>query len=111
MAQLLVIAHAPLASAMRQVAEHTFPDCAPTLAVLDVDQGMCAEDVEAAEGRVGLLHERPAGGRVGHVGPDGHGPGGGARLRVILRQATQDFHYPLGALGALPVMDGDPRPR
>ncbi len=48
MAQLLVIAHAPLASAMRQVAEHTFPDCAPTLAVLDVDPGMCAEEVEAA---------------------------------------------------------------
>jgi len=48
MPNLLVIAHAPLASALRQVAEHTFPDCAPTLAVLDVDTGMCAEDVETA---------------------------------------------------------------
>lgn len=48
MSQLLVIAHAPLASALRQVAEHTFPDCAPTLTVLDVQPGMCAEDVEAA---------------------------------------------------------------
>jgi len=48
MPQLLVIAHAPLASALRQVAEHTFPDCAPTLAVLDVHPGMCAEDVETA---------------------------------------------------------------
>jgi PTS system ascorbate-specific IIA component len=48
MPNLLVIAHAPLASALRQVAEHTFPDCAPTLTVLDVDTGMCAEDVEAA---------------------------------------------------------------
>lgn len=48
MPNLLVIAHAPLASALRQVAEHTFPDCAPTLAVLDVSPGMCAEDVEAA---------------------------------------------------------------
>lgn len=48
MPQLLVIAHAPLASALRQVAEHTFPDCAPTLAVLDIQPGMCAEDVEAA---------------------------------------------------------------
>jgi PTS system ascorbate-specific IIA component len=48
MPHLLVIAHAPLASALRQVAEHTFPDCAPTLAVLDVEAGMCAEDVEAA---------------------------------------------------------------
>ncbi|MFG6464104.1 PTS sugar transporter subunit IIA [Roseateles sp. DXS20W] len=48
MPNLLVIAHAPLASALRQVAEHTFPDCAPTLAVLDVHPGQCAEDVEAA---------------------------------------------------------------
>lgn len=47
MPNLLVIAHAPLASALRQVAEHTFPDCAPTLTVLDVHPGMCAEDVEA----------------------------------------------------------------
>lgn len=48
MTHLLVIAHAPLASALRQVAEHTYPDCAPTLSVLDVPRGMCAEDVEAA---------------------------------------------------------------
>ena len=48
MPQLLVIAHAPLASALRQVAEHTFPDCAPTLTVLDVHPGECADDVEAA---------------------------------------------------------------
>ncbi|RZJ11911.1 MAG: PTS fructose transporter subunit IIA [Rubrivivax sp.] len=48
MPHLLVIAHAPLASALRQVAEHTFPDCAPTLTVLDVHPGMCAEDVESA---------------------------------------------------------------
>ena len=48
MPHLLVIAHAPLASALRQVAEHAFPDCAPTLAVLDVEPGMCADDVEAA---------------------------------------------------------------
>ena len=48
MPNLLVIAHAPLASALRQVAEHTFPDCAPTLTVLDVAPGMCADDVEAA---------------------------------------------------------------
>ena len=52
MAQLLVIAHAPLASALREVAEHTFPDCAPTLAVLDVPPSMCADDVEAQARRV-----------------------------------------------------------
>ncbi|RZL34872.1 MAG: PTS fructose transporter subunit IIA [Rubrivivax sp.] len=48
MPNLLVIAHAPLASALRQVAEHTFPDCAPTLTVLDVHPGQCADDVESA---------------------------------------------------------------
>ena len=48
MPRLLVIAHAPLASALRQVAEHTFPDCAPTLTVLDVSPGMCADDIESA---------------------------------------------------------------
>lgn len=46
MVKLLVIAHAPLASALREVAEHIFPDCAPTLTVLDVLPGMAPEDVE-----------------------------------------------------------------
>lgn len=45
---LLVIAHAPLASALKAVAEHTFPNCAPQLAVLDVQPSMSAEAVEAA---------------------------------------------------------------
>ncbi|MFY7864347.1 PTS sugar transporter subunit IIA [Roseateles sp.] len=45
---LLLIAHAPLASAMKAVAEHTFPNCAPQLAVLDVSPEMSAEDVESA---------------------------------------------------------------
>lgn len=48
MAHLLVVAHAPLASALREVAEHTFPDCAPTLTVLDVTPDMGADDVETA---------------------------------------------------------------
>jgi len=45
---LLLIAHAPLASALKAVAEHTFPNCAPQLAVLDVTPDMGAEDVELA---------------------------------------------------------------
>ncbi|MCV2351125.1 PTS sugar transporter subunit IIA [Paucibacter sp. Y2R2-4] len=45
---LLLIAHAPLASAMKAVAEHTFPNCAPQLAVLDVSPEMSAEEVEVA---------------------------------------------------------------
>ena len=48
MTRLLVVAHAPLASALREAAEHTYPDCAPTLTVLDVTADMCADDVEAA---------------------------------------------------------------
>ena len=52
MPNLLVIAHAPLASALRQVAEHTFPDCAPTLTVLDVHPAMSADDVEASARRL-----------------------------------------------------------
>jgi PTS system ascorbate-specific IIA component len=45
---LLLIAHAPLASALKAVAEHTYPNCAPQLSVLDVLPEQCAEDVEAA---------------------------------------------------------------
>ncbi len=45
---LLLIAHAPLASAMKAVAEHTFPNCAPQLSVLDVGPEMSAEEVENA---------------------------------------------------------------
>ncbi|MBB4842998.1 PTS system ascorbate-specific IIA component [Paucibacter oligotrophus] len=48
MSGLLVIAHAPLASALKAVAEHTFPHCAPQLSVLDVGPEMSVEDIEAA---------------------------------------------------------------
>ena len=44
---LLVIAHAPLASALRAVAEHVYPDCAESLAALDVPADMPIEQVEA----------------------------------------------------------------
>lgn len=42
---LFLIAHAPLASALKAVAQHTFPHCAPQLEVLDVTPEMSAEDV------------------------------------------------------------------
>jgi len=45
---LMIIAHAPLASALKAVAEHTFPDCAASLAALDVTRDMSIDDVEAA---------------------------------------------------------------
>ena len=47
---LLIIAHAPLASALKAVAEHTFPDCGRQLAALDVRPDMTPEQIEA-EGR------------------------------------------------------------
>ena len=33
---LMIIAHAPFASALKAVAEHTFPDCSRLLEALDV---------------------------------------------------------------------------
>ena len=47
MSGLLLIAHAPLATALKQVAEHTFPHCALQLSVLDVTPEMSADDVES----------------------------------------------------------------
>jgi mannose PTS system EIIA component len=56
MTALLVVAHAPLASALKAVAEHTFPDCARHLAVLDVTPEM---DVDAVQARAqALVSER-----------------------------------------------------
>lgn len=46
MAGLLIIAHAPLASAFKAVAAHAFPDSAVPLEVLDVEPGMTPEDIE-----------------------------------------------------------------
>lgn len=48
MAELLIIAHAPLASALRGVAEHIYPDAARRLAVLDVLPHWTQDEVEAA---------------------------------------------------------------
>ncbi|SHN32704.1 PTS sugar transporter subunit IIA [Rhizobacter sp. OV335] len=43
---LLIIAHAPLASSLKAVAQHTFPDCARLLEALDVLPGTPVEEVE-----------------------------------------------------------------
>lgn len=45
---LLIIAHAPLASSLKVVAQHTFPDCARELCALDVWPDTPPEDIEAA---------------------------------------------------------------
>ena len=46
MAGLLIIAHAPLASSLRAVAQHTFPEAASRLAALDVLPEMAVEEIE-----------------------------------------------------------------
>ena len=43
----MIIAHAPLASALKAVAEHAFPDCSRLLEALDVPPDMPIEEVEA----------------------------------------------------------------
>jgi len=44
---VLIIAHAPLASALRTVAQHAYPDCAAQVHALDVQRDASAEQVEA----------------------------------------------------------------
>ena len=43
----MIIAHAPLASALKSVAQHAFPDCAAVLQALDVPADMLPDEVEA----------------------------------------------------------------
>ncbi|HET9976343.1 MAG TPA: PTS fructose transporter subunit IIA [Burkholderiaceae bacterium] len=47
MASLLIVAHAPLASAMKAVAGHAFPELDATMLALDVGAGDAPEQVEA----------------------------------------------------------------
>jgi PTS system ascorbate-specific IIA component len=49
---LLIIAHAPLASSLKAVAQHTFPECARVLEVLDVSADMPIEHVEHRAGEL-----------------------------------------------------------
>ena len=52
---ILIIAHAPLASALKSVAQHTFPESASALEALDVASDMSLEDIDA---RARLLLDR-----------------------------------------------------
>lgn len=47
MVAILIIAHAPLASALKEVAMHTYPECAAQLEVLDVGPHEGLDAVEA----------------------------------------------------------------
>ena len=44
---MMIIAHAPLASALKAVAQHTFLDCAMPLEALDVPPEMPLEEIES----------------------------------------------------------------
>jgi PTS system mannose-specific IIA component len=41
---ILIIAHAPLANALRQCALHVFPDCGPGVAAIDVQPNLSPEE-------------------------------------------------------------------
>ena len=56
---LLIIAHAPLATSLKAVAEHAYPDCAAQLAVLDVHPEAPIEEVEAEARRLLETVRRP----------------------------------------------------
>jgi PTS system mannose-specific IIA component len=57
MSGILIIAHSPLASALKACAMHTFPDCAATLEVLDVLPADTPEEIES-QARALLAHVR-----------------------------------------------------
>jgi len=57
MPAILIVAHSPLASALKAVAAHAYPDCARTVAALDVLPDVPIEAVEA-QARA-LLHQMP----------------------------------------------------
>jgi len=61
MPAILLVAHAPLASSLRDVAAHVYPDCGRLLVALDVDPAASSEQV-AAQVRAALaaLGEREA---------------------------------------------------
>ena len=48
MATFLLVAHAPLASALKAVAAHVYADCGVSLRALDVAPNMSDDDVERA---------------------------------------------------------------
>jgi mannose PTS system EIIA component len=50
MAQLLIVAHSPLAGALQAVARHVYPDCGSGLAAVDVLPG---EGLDAVQARIG----------------------------------------------------------
>lgn len=48
MTRLLLVAHAPLASALLRVAEHVFPDCSSGVEAIDVEAGADSVEIDSA---------------------------------------------------------------
>jgi PTS system mannose-specific IIA component len=60
MVAILIVAHAPLASALRQVALHVFPDAAERLRALDIDSDApLAQTLAQAQEQLDLLGASP----------------------------------------------------
>lgn len=53
MTRIVLLAHQPLASALKAVAAHVFPECAPALEAVDVDPAATPEQLESQ------LRQRP----------------------------------------------------
>ena len=56
MTRIVLLAHRPLASALKEVAAHVFPECEPGLLALDVGASSSVEEVEASL-RAGLAED------------------------------------------------------
>jgi len=76
MISILIIAHAPLASALAEVAAHAYPDCAASLRALNVHSGDGADAVEAAARE--LLDQSDSAGTLVFVDVFGATPGNAA---------------------------------
>ena len=56
---ILIIAHSPLASSLKAVAQHAFPDCARRLEAFDVLPDMSPEDIESGARELLALVRNP----------------------------------------------------
>jgi PTS system ascorbate-specific IIA component len=85
MPAFVIVAHAPLASSLKAVAEHTYAECAPEISAVDVAPGESAELLEArvqaaVDGREAILFVDTLGATpanaAGHVAD-------GRRVRIV----------------------------
>lgn len=80
MTKMLIVAHTPLASALKAVAEHAFPDCPASIEALDVPPGWNDQQVAAAARA--LMAQRPGTDTLVLTDAFGATPGKGSALLV-----------------------------